>query len=271
MQTITAAHDARGVVRPFVTKFRTGSTGHSAEDPLHTITANSFVKRPGGAVPLGIVAPSLVQTGYGEREGQAPRSLDIGRPLGVVPAGGCKHALVAAFLAKHFGGVVGQGVDRPASTVTATDHHALVAASLTYAQQGGRNRDAREPIHTITASGKDQNCAVAAFLTKYHGTGGQHAACGDPMHCVTCADRMALVTVAGQVYAIADLCMRMLQPHELLAAQFGRFAAGYRLIGTKRRQVAGIGNSVCPEVAEALVRANVPARAPRRSRKAVAA
>ncbi|MEO1278744.1 MAG: DNA cytosine methyltransferase [Planctomycetota bacterium] len=244
---------AHGEVSPGGVK-RWGNGTKDLADPLNTVLS--------GGGSHAVVSPTLIQTGYGERAGQAPRSLDIERPLGVVPAGGCKHALVAAFLAKHCGGVVGQGIDRPASTVTATDHHALVTGSLTYAQQGGRNRDARDPIHTITASGKDQNCAVSALLTKYHGTGGQHAACDDPMHCVTCADRMALVTVAGQVYAIADIGMRMLQPHELLRAQFGRFAEGYQLIGTKRRKVAGIGNSVCPEVAEALVKANVRAERP---------
>lgn len=246
-----------------------GPTGtgrpRGASEPIKSVLCENHAAI---VTPFGVsVAHGEVSPGGVKRWGNGTK--DLTDPMNTVLAGGGSHALVAAFLAKHFGGVVGQGVDRPASTVTATDHHALVAASLTYAQQGGRNRDAREPIHTITASGKDQNCAVAAFLTKYHGTGGQHAACGDPMHCVTCADRMALVTVAGQVYAIADIGMRMLQPHELLAAQFGRFAAGYRLIGTKRRQVAGIGNSVCPEVAEALVRANVPVG--RRLREGVAA
>lgn len=46
-------------------------------------------------------APTLIQTGYGEREGQAPRSLDLHAPLGTVVAGGAKHALGAAFIAKQ--------------------------------------------------------------------------------------------------------------------------------------------------------------------------
>jgi DNA (cytosine-5)-methyltransferase 1 len=52
--------------------------------------------------------------------------------------------------------------------------------------------------------------------------------------------------------------MRMLEPHELLRAQFGRFA-GYDLseATTKAAKVRLIGNSVCPEMAEALVAANV--------------
>jgi DNA (cytosine-5)-methyltransferase 1 len=52
--------------------------------------------------------------------------------------------------------------------------------------------------------------------------------------------------------------MRMLEPEELLRAQFGRFAEGYDLSAatSKAAKVRLIGNSVCPEVAEALVRAN---------------
>ena len=36
---------------------------------------------------------TIIQTGYGEREGQAPRALDIGKPLGTVVGGAAKHAL----------------------------------------------------------------------------------------------------------------------------------------------------------------------------------
>jgi oligoribonuclease (3'-5' exoribonuclease) len=77
------------------------------------------------------------------------------------------------------------------------------------------------------------------------------------MRTITTRHRLGLVTVAGAEYQIADIGMRMLEPHELLRAQFGRFAETYDLSAakTKAAQVRLIGNSVCPEVAEALVRA----------------
>ncbi|PAV93865.1 hypothetical protein WR25_17044 [Diploscapter pachys] len=46
-----------------------------------------------------LIAPVLVQTGYGEREGQAPRALDLQQPLGTIVAGGVKHAVAAPHLA----------------------------------------------------------------------------------------------------------------------------------------------------------------------------
>lgn len=181
----------------------------------------------------GPMSPSLIQTGYGERKGQAPRTLDLHQPLGTVVAGGTKHALVAAFLSKHYGGnYTGAGVDlgAPMHTVTAVDHHAL----------------------------------VSAFLTKYYGTStGQ--ALDEPTHTVTANHHLGLVAVRGERYRIADIGMRMLIPRELFRAQ--GFPDSYRIdIGlggkplTKTAQVRMAGNSVCPPIAAALVRANVSTR-----------
>lgn len=55
--------------------------------------------------------------------------------------------------------------------------------------------------------------------------------------------------------------LRMLTPRELLRAQFGKYARDYILVGTKSQQVARIGNSVPPELVEAIVRANFELKA----------
>lgn len=253
---------ARGVMRyvvenpePFVLKFRTGSTGHRLGEPLHTITANGYVKRPGGAVPLGIVAPTLAQTGYGERDGQKPRSLDIEAPLGTV-VGSQKHALVSAFLAQNNAGFYdghGRGLDEPNGTVLASGshqslvaatlaklrgtssdapvdgplhtistggNHALVAAHLTHnytSNTRGGEGDLERPLKTITSG---QHAAlVAAFITKYYSTATGQAA-DVPLDTATTADRFGLVTVTikGQEFVITDICLRMLQPRELYNA-----------------------------------------------------
>lgn len=87
------------------------------------------------AAPAGGFVPTLIQTGYGEREGQAPRALDLHKPLGTVVAGQ-KHALVSAFLAKHYTGVVGSNLADPIATVTSVDHHSLVSANLIHLGHG---------------------------------------------------------------------------------------------------------------------------------------
>lgn len=270
LSTVTAARRGHALVAPTVirTDMHRSNAGcaYPPEDPLRTITS---------ANGHALVAPTLVQTSYGERPGQRPRYLDLHQPLGTVVAQGQKHALVSAFLAKHFGGVVGVPLDgRPLDTVTAKDHHALAAVALAKF----RGTDPRQnvacsvddPLPTISAGGI-HIAEVRAFLTAYYGEDGTSGqSLRDPLRTVTAKARLGLVTVAGVDYQITDIGMRMLEPHELLGAQFGRFAAGYDLSAatTKAEKVRLIGNSVPPEMVEALVRANLPrsARRTRRSR-----
>lgn len=185
-------------------------------------------------VPGGSAAAYMMQTGYGERTGQSPRVLDIQAPLGTVVAGGQKHALVVAWMAKHYTGATGHRLSDPLSTVTATDHHSLCTA--------------------VSVPGNhDGAVKVAAFLQKYYGTGiGQSLR--EPIDTIPCVDRFGLVTVtiAGYPHVITDIGMRMLQPRELANAM--GFPPDYRLEGSKRKQVARIGNAVCPPMAEAIVR-----------------
>ncbi|MGE4163891.1 MAG: DNA cytosine methyltransferase [Vicinamibacterales bacterium] len=256
---------------PFLVPMNSSNPPMSVEAPLGTITSqhNRFQ----------VVAPTLVQAGYGERRGQRARTLDLGEPLGTVVAGGQKHALVAAFLAKHYGQRAGgfaggQQIDLPMGTVTTQDHHALAAATLIKFRGNAGQPPAQpltEPAPTLTAGGTHL-AEVRAFLTAFYGedgTKGKGQPVTDPLRTVTTKHRLGLVTVEGTDYQIVDIGMRMLEPHELLAAQFGRFAAAYDLTAatTKAAKVRLIGNSVCPEVAEALVRANV-SRAARSERAA---
>jgi len=340
LQTITKTH-GYAVVTPHITKFRTGATGQEVDEPLPTITAGSSERPGGNGHALGMVettlAPALIQMGYGEREGQAPRALNIEKPIGTVTAGGNKFAVVApiiarigqtgfggdrmayeagkplttitskaehllvapviarqfgnsvghagdepngtitaggggksqlctAFLAKHFGGNytgAGAAMDAPAHTVTTTDHHALVTSNLIKLR--GTCKDGQpvtQPAPTITAGGLHIG-EVRAFLLKYYGNEKEGVSLDESLHTVTTNDRFGLVTVEGIDYQIVDIGMRMLQPHELYAAQ--GFPSWYIIDqdyrGTKYakdKQVARCGNAVPPPFAEALVRANLP-------------
>lgn len=247
--------------RPFIipiAHYNGSNPAHSIDEPLKTITAY-----PRGG-HFALVNPTLIQTGYGEKEGQKPRSLNLHKPLGTVVAGGQKHALVAAFLAKHYGGGYtgpGASMDEPLPTVTTKDHNALITSHLIKlrgtCQHGA---PVTEPAPTVTAGGLHIG-EVRAFLLKYYGTAtGQSL--NDPAHTVTTKDRIGLVTVHGEDYQIVDIGMRMLEPYELFAAQgfpadyiIDRDAEGNKF--SKAVQVAKCGNSVSPPLAEALVRANL--------------
>jgi DNA (cytosine-5)-methyltransferase 1 len=261
---------ARGLQRyvidtgsPFIVKFRGDSVGHAIDTPLPTITAGPKLNPAGAAHALGLCVPTLVQTGYGERTGQAPRALDIEAPLGTVVASQ-KHALVSAFLAKHYGGVVGQAMEKTLGTVTSVDHHSLVTTNLLKLRGTSTGSAVSEPVPTISAQGT-HIAEVRAFLVKFYSSDGQHGQCSQPMPTIPCHDRIGLVTVAGVDYVIADIGMRMLQPRELARAQ--GFGEGYLLEAPhggktlpKHAQVRMVGNSVCPPMAEALVRANYAER-----------
>ncbi|HHL2637084.1 TPA: DNA cytosine methyltransferase [Yersinia enterocolitica] len=236
---------------------RIGQTGfggdrmaYEAGKPLTTITSK--------AEHL-LVAPIIARQ-FGNSVGHS-----IEEPNGTVTAVG-KSQLVSAFLAKHFGGnYTGSGADlnQPAHTVTTVDHHALVTSNLIKLR--GTCKDGQQvtqPMPTITAGGLHIG-EVRAFLLKYYGNEKEGVSLNDPLHTVTTNDRFGLVTVEGIDYQIVDIGMRMLQPHELYAAQ--GFPSWYIIdrdyTGTKYakdKQVARCGNAVPPPFAEALVRANLP-------------
>lgn len=186
--TMTAKADGC-VVAAHLTKFQSGSTGSDLDDPAPTITANSYVKRPGGAAPIGIVAATMVQTGYGEREGQAPRALDIERPVGTQVGGAAKHAVVAAHLTAYYGEGEG-GKDRardpaePLQTDTSGgNRHAVTAVHLSRFTQNGVGSAADEPVDTVMA-GAPKFGVVAAFMAQ-HNTGNDGHEMQKPVSTVT--------------------------------------------------------------------------------------
>lgn len=235
--------------RPFLLNLTHGGRLEPIDEPFRTLTAAHRGEK-------ALVAPSLIQTSYGERKGQKPRVLDLHAPLGTIVAGGQKHALVAAFLAKHYGGVVGQPLDKVLGTVTAKDHHALVACHIESMYSNSKGLPIDAPAPTLTAQ-SNHHALVAAFLAKCYGSDQHGQSLGNPLHTVPTKDRFGLVTVTidGEQFVIADIGMRMLQPRELARAQ--GFPETYVLTGTKTEQVARIGNSVCPHVAKAIVEANL--------------
>lgn len=223
---------------PFIMPLTHGKNGdgrpdsrvHSLRDPVRTITAANRGE-------LAFCTPFLVRhghystiTGAGLREGCGAgtfRGQQLRLPLATVCATNDKH-LVAPIITKHYRGVVGHRVDdRPLGTVTARDHHAL----------------------------------TSAFLVKYYGAqAGQQQSLWSPLHTVTTKARFGLVTIRGEEYEIVDIGMRMLQPHELFAAQ--GFPDDYQIAPTfngkpltKTAQIELAGNSVCPQVSHALVAA----------------
>lgn len=246
-----------------------GAPVHSIDDPLTTVTAN-----PKGG-HHAVCVPTLVATNHGDSGGR--RSYPIDEPCRTVVAssrGG--EALVAAFMAKHYGGMVGCPIDKPAPTQTTRGtQNQVVAAHLTHLYGSNKKAaggDPEQPLKSVTAGGLHAGL-VAALLVKYYGNEVGGHSVEEPLHTIPTRDRYGLVTVEleGEPYVITDIGMRMLQPRELYRAQGfgddyvidrGVTEDGEAIKLTKTAQVRMCGNSVCPPMAEALVRANVVSDVP---------
>jgi DNA (cytosine-5)-methyltransferase 1 len=142
---------------------------HSTKDPTRTITtANGGEFALATATVAELAAGSMVQIGYGEREGQAPRSLDIKKPLGTPVAGGNKHAAVTAFLSHFYTSNTngGQGdLRRQVKTVTSEgQHHAVVCAHMEQANTGMVGHPMPEPVSTIVGKGCTQRLVETTLI-----------------------------------------------------------------------------------------------------------
>ncbi len=289
MPTLTAKHGF-GLVTPTIMCNNDTNVGSSLEAPLHTVTCSrrhflvspyliqyhsetgktdvrgQEVDKPVMTIDTnpryGLAAATMVQTGYGEKKGQKPRVPGIDKPLGTVVSTG-KHAVVTAFISKYYAGTyngAGSDIEEPLHTVTSMERHALISAFISRQFNTSVGHKADEPLGTVTQV--DKSRLVEAFLVKYYGQGSEQSV-DKPLDTITGKDRFGLVTIHGVQYQIVDICMRMLEPRELYRAQ--GFPEDYIIDVDDKgnpyprcQQVAKCGNSVPPQFATALVRANAP-------------
>lgn len=269
--TVTASQDSAlvsALITPFYGEKADGTVraSNSVDEPLRTATCDPR---------FGVVAAHLEKFSENSRGRPGRRTARRGD-------GGCP----APRRRLHVP-LGGQGDPRqPAKTVTSEgQHHSVVAAHLEQANTGRVGHPVSVPVSTIMGQGVRQRLVettmipadalppavteravkVAAFLIKYYGTEAGGHGLDAPIGTVTTLDRFAVVTVQidAVTYVITDIGMRMLTPRELARAQ--GFPDRYILdaIGpngkplNKTAQIRMIGNSVCPDMARALVTANV--------------
>jgi DNA (cytosine-5)-methyltransferase 1 len=276
--TIMASGGKYAAAAAHLVKFRFADEGKALDEPLPTITSGGNFKRPAGAAhALGISTVFMAQmnggfntthakgadeplttvTNTGSQQQLVTANLvhmrgncdarDVGDPLHTISAGGTHHGLVTAFMERQFGASIGQPLDEPSPTITA----------------GGGGKSSVVEMH-LSPEVEAGALRVAAFLMSYYGTDNTSGAAA-PLPTVTTKDRLALVTVVikGTPYVIVDICLRMLQPPELYAAQ--GFPSSYIITHgadgkpfTKTQQVFMCGNSVSPPPMCAIAMANDP-------------
>lgn len=247
--------------RPFIVPLT-----HHGERRAHPLDELFPVVTGANRGELALIAPVFTECA----NASSPRCMPGDEPLRTIcsyPKGG-HHALVSAFLAKHYGDSgqrPGSAMDEPVGTITTVDHHSLVTSHLVHLRNNCDARSVTDLFPTLTAGGGHVG-EVRAFLLKFYGNEKEAHSLDNPMGTVTTKDRFGLVTVHGEQYCIVDIGMRMLTPRELYRAQsfpdsyiidHGIDDQGERLPLTKTAQVRMCGNSVSPAMSRALVQANV--------------
>ena len=248
--------------------------GQSLHDPLPTIT-----QKHGFGVVTPVIAP-FIEKSYGGNYKGAGSQAD--EPLHTITT--VDHNHLATPYLMPISSVLNKGSDSP---------YGLAMSYLTKFYKSGTGQSMLEPIHTITTSPGHfgqvtmyalptkqlmdhlnqevteqhavsdvlQRCTwVSQFIMEYYGCGiGQSL--NDPLHTIVTKDRFALITVLENEYVILDIFLRMLKPEELKMGQgFPRDYIIDRDYKWNRypvaKQVARIGNSVVPIMAQKLVETN---------------
>lgn len=211
-----------GLTLPYLTKYYGGDSGQTANSPLHTITSR-------------------------DREN-----------------------ISACFLSKYFTGNDGAELNAPMPTVTAIDHNSLCMAHIAEFKGQDKGQAADAPLRTITA-GDGEFGAIVATIIELTDFGKQqlynwpkvremlNTHCGYELK----DNEIILFRIFGEYWFICDIGLRMLCPKELYAAM--GFPSDYVIdrdyLGNEYKraaQVARCGNAVCPQIARALVKANLP-------------
>lgn len=135
-------------------------------------------------------------------------------------------------------------ITEPVPVLDTSNRYGLVQPLVVEMYGKSGCRPVTEPLSTIATSG-----AHHALVMEYYGNGVCHDPNTEPLPVVTTKERFALIERSHGV----KLGFRMLQPHELAAAQ--SFPRSYNFLGNRSDVVKQIGNAVCPKMAHALVAA----------------
>ncbi len=281
----------RPLLAPVTVTNTSNSVGGTVGAPVHTVTTagNQMLVTPslvsigqtGGGdrirdirepVPTTVskqeaclVAPSLIQY-HTEQQAENVRASGLGAPINTVDASN-RYGLTCANLVEYYTGGRPLDVAEPMHTVTSHDREAVVAAHVVKFKGDEVGTQPTEPLPTQTSSGVFAVCR--AHLAKMHG-GDElgywpeiRALLNEFCGYTLAEDEVLLLEIGDALYYIADIGLRMLSPRELYNAM--GFPPDYIIdrdyLGNeykKSAQVARCGNAVCPPVASALVRANLP-------------
>lgn len=241
----------------YLSKYFSGERQKGADitEPLPSVTA----------VDHNAAVVVHLSSRYGDgKDGRGSRKDE---PLPTVTSTNHSH-IVAANIVHYYGGADhASRADGPLPTITATPRHYLTESHLCILRNNMDCKPMTEPFPTVTAHAGHE-VQVMTYLQKIEGVqdlgnwSKVRKLLNDHAGYTIADDEILIFEINNVPYFISDVGMRMLKARELMLAQ--GFPPDYiidieRHIGKKyseAKQIARIGNSVCPPVATALVRAN---------------
>ncbi|WP_238456589.1 DNA cytosine methyltransferase [Desulfotruncus arcticus] len=294
MQTVTAKH-GYGVAAPVITPFymhnHENASGTDMRVPMNTVTSSGsqmlimpsliqyhsekkqeYVRGQNLAIPImtidgsnryGLAAAQIVKYFGTEKHGH-----DMDSPCHTITSKD-REALTTAVLSEFHGKAsVARSVEEPVNTQLCNSHTAVVTSHIIKFKGTNIGQIPHEPLQTLTAGGGEFGTVYTTLVKAMPGADLKNwpkirALLNKYCSYILADDEVILLWINGTAYFIADIGMRMLTPRELYNAQ--GFPPDYMIdrdyLGkaySKTAQVARCGNAVCPPVATALVRANIP-------------
>jgi len=217
------------------------------------------------------------------------KGVSLEKPMDTVTTSGTHHGLCQPFISIMKGQSMSRPVNKPLPTLTTQNNMYLCEPFILPQQQGSpgqlRVKSVEKPLSTLTTTGAEMlvepsflvgidhksagekyvrsldkpaptvitqqsHALVEPFIIKYFGQSNAQSI-NKPLGTVTTKDRFGLVEIFRKTPGL-DIRLRMLQPHELAAAQ--SFPQDYQFAGNKGEIVKQIGNAVPGLTAKALCR-----------------
>lgn len=211
-----------------------GVGGRAGQSP--PTTANAPLGTTTAKADRAVVVANMIQLNHGNKQWYA-----ADEPLRTIPSQGNKFGVVYSHIVKYFGTGGGSCPSDPLHTITGKPRFGLVEVGTA-------------PGFVLTDFELGRAKRLAKFMREEVGEAvGKHLIWVDPGDGGE-AFPLVVAIVRGEPHIVVDICLRMLKPRELARCQ--GFPEDYILTGTQANQVARIGNSVPPQVVEALIRAN---------------
>lgn len=228
---------------PFLVVLRGTGGSRDIDRPTPAVTA--------GGTHLGLVEPFVMAIDNRGREGKGRHISSVHSPLKTITTKN-RFGVIEPFLVRYNGDHPGNndGSNRnynlksPIGTLDCSNRYGVVEPFILHQMTAGRSRKVSEPLPTITTQSKHR--LVEPFIIQYYGNG---KAQSTRIPLATCTTKERFALIEGRKIGL-DITFRMLQPHELAAAQ--GFPKDYKFTGNKGEQVKQIGNAVPVNTAKAL-------------------